>query len=181
MASTIQEHLLRCGAVRFGEFKLTSGATSEYYVDVKKALCDPAALRDMAVAIADLAHMEGPFDAVAGMELGAVPLATAVSLQADLPLLMVRKGERGHGTGKRIEGMDVAGRNLLVVEDVATSGGSTVEAIQVLREAGADVSRAIVVVDRQSGATEALKQIDVTLESLVTAEGLLAARPEASA
>ncbi len=170
---TIADRLVGCGAVKFGEFTLTSGATSPYYVDVKQAMTDPTTLRAIADAMAALTRQHGPFDAVAGMELGAVPLATAVSLATDLPLLLIRKGEREHGTGKRIEGPDAAGKHVFVVEDVTTSGGSTVDAVKVLREAGATVTHASVVVDRESGGAEALTAVDVQLHPLARASELL--------
>jgi orotate phosphoribosyltransferase len=175
---SIAEHLLACGAVKFGDFTLTSGAKSPYYVDVKAAMTDPATLRAIGKGMADIARNNGPFDAVAGMELGAVPLATAVSLETGLPLLIVRKGERKHGTGKRIEGRDPKGLRVFVVEDVTTSGGSTLEAVQVLRAAGATVTTASVVVDRESGGVAALAGAQVKLHPLATVSQLLAT-PEA--
>lgn len=170
---SIAQALLDCGAVKFGDFTLTSGAKSTYYIDVKAASTDPKTLRVIAHGMAQLAARHGPFDAVAGMELGAVPLATAVSLETDLPLLIIRKGERKHGTGKRIEGGQVRGRRVLVVEDVTTSGGSTVEAVKVLRDAGARVDFACVVVDREAGAAEALKAENVVLFPLATVSQLV--------
>ncbi len=170
---SLAEALTACGAVKFGEFTLTSGAKSPYYVDVKLAMTDPATLRVIADAFSEVAAKRGPFDAVAGMELGAVPLATAVSLATGLPMLIIRKGGRQHGTGKRIEGRDPEGKRVLVVEDVTTSGGSTVEAVKVLRDAGATVEHAAVVVDRQSGGKDALAEIEVGLDALVTAAELL--------
>lgn len=170
---SIAEHLLACGAVRFGDFTLTSGARSRYYVDVKAAMTDPATLRAIARAMADVARRTGPWGAVAGMELGAVPLATALSLEADLPLLVVRKAERKHGTGRRIEGRDPKGLRVFVVEDVTTSGGSTLEAVRVLREAGAEVAHACVVVDRESGGVAALAAEGVALHPLATVSELL--------
>jgi orotate phosphoribosyltransferase len=170
---TIAEHLAGCGAVRFGEFTLTSGARSRYYVDVKTASTNPKVLREIGRAFAEQVRRLGPFDAVAGMELGAVPLATAVSLEADLPLLIIRKGERKHGTGKRIEGPEAKGMRVFVVEDVATSGGSLVEAVQVLRAAGATVTHAGVVVDRESGAVAALQEVDVEMHPLASVSALL--------
>lgn len=169
----IARALLDCGAVRFGDFTLTSGARSRYYVDVKAAMTDPATLRTIAKGMAEAARATGPWDAVAGMELGAVPLATAVSLEAGLPLLIVRKGERRHGTGKRIEGSDPAGKRVFLVEDVTTSGGSTVEAAKVLREAGATVEHACVVVDREAGAPAALAALGIQLHPLATVSELL--------
>lgn len=176
----VAEALLACGAVKFGDFTLTSGAKSQYYVDVKLAMTDPATLKVVADGFARVAQRHGPFDAVAGMELGAVPLATAVSLATGLPLLIVRKGERKHGTGKRIEGRDANGKRVFVVEDVTTSGGSTVEAVKVLRDAGATVSHASVVVDREAGGVPALAAVDVQLHPLVRVSALLAT-PQARA
>ncbi len=171
--ASIAQALLDCGTVRFGDFTLTSGAKSTYYIDVKAASTDPKTLRAIAHAMAQLAARHGPFDAVAGMELGAVPIATAVSLETDLPLLVIRKGERKHGTGKRIEGRDPRGLRVFVVEDVTTSGGSTVEAVKVLRDAGARVDHASVVVDREAGAVAALKDIAVTLHPVATVSQLV--------
>jgi orotate phosphoribosyltransferase len=170
---SIAESLLACGAVKFGDFTLTSGAKSPYYVDVKAASTDPATLKLIAHKMAQLAARNGPFDAVAGMELGAVPLATAVSLEANLPLLIIRKGERKHGTGKRIEGRATRGLNVFVVEDVTTSGKSTLEAVEVLRAAGAKVEYACVVVDRESGAVKALADAQVHLDALANVSTLL--------
>lgn len=170
---SVADHLLACGAVKFGDFTLTSGAKSRYYVDVKAAMTDPETLKAIAHKMAQLAARHGPFGAVAGMELGAVPLATAVSLETNLPLLIIRKGERKHGTGKRVEGRDPRGLKVFVVEDVTTSGGSTLEAVKVLREAGAKVEHASVVVDRESGGVEALANEKVTLHPLATVSQLL--------
>jgi orotate phosphoribosyltransferase len=180
MSQRVAQAILDCGAVRFGDFTLTSGAKSPYYVDVKAASTDPSTLRVVAQAMAEVARETGPWNAVAGMELGAVPLATAVSLAADLPMLVIRKGERKHGTGKRIEGRDPKGMRVFVVEDVTTSGGSTVEAVRVLREAGAIVTHACVVVDRESGAAESLAKEGVALRPLVRVSELLAT-PQAKA
>ncbi len=178
--ASIASHLLGCGAVRFGRFTLTSGAQSPYYVDVKAATTDPKVLRPIAEEMAALAAKHGPFDAVAGMELGAVPIATAVCLVTDLPLLVVRKAPKGHGTGKRIEGRDPTGLRVFVVEDVTTTAGSTVECVQVLRDAGAIVTHASVVVDRESGGAAKLAAVDITLLPLARASELLQT-PEARA
>lgn len=170
---SIAQALQDCGAVKFGDFTLTSGAKSTYYIDVKAAATDPKTLRVIAHGMAQLAARHGPFDAVAGMELGAVPLATAVSLETNLPLLIIRKGERKHGTGKRIEGRDPKGLRVFVVEDVTTSGGSTVEAVKVLRDAGATVAHASVVVDREAGGVAALQAVDVVLHPLASVSQLV--------
>ena len=175
-AMDMAQALTECGAVRFGEFTLTSGQKSRYYVDVKAAMTNPGTLRMIGKAFAKVASEKGPFDAVAGMELGAVPLATAVSLEATLPLLIVRKSARTHGTGKRIEApanWDMHGKRVFVVEDVTTSGGSTAEAVEVLRAAGAIVTPAAVVVDRESGGVEKLASVGVELSPLTKVSQLL--------
>ncbi len=158
-----------CGAIKYGEFTLTSGKKSSYYVDIKLASTDPAVLKEIATEMAPL--VEG--EKIAGMELGAVPLAAALSLETDLPFLMVRKKSKGHGTGGRIEGKLEEGETVTVVEDVTTTGGSSVETVEVLREAGAKVNKVLVVVDRKEGAEEKLKELDVELVPLITADELV--------
>ncbi len=158
-----------CGAIKYGEFTLTSGKKSSYYVDIKLASTDPAVLKEIATEMTSL--VEG--EKIAGMELGAVPLATALSLETDLPFLMVRKKSKGHGTGGRIEGKLEEGEMVTVVEDVTTTGGSSVETVEVLREAGAKVNKVLVVVDRKEGAEEKLKELDVELVPLITADELV--------
>jgi len=168
---TLTAELVACGAVRFGSFTLTSGRQSPYYVDVKQATSRPRVLRLIAKEMA--AKAKG-YDVVAGVELGAVPILVAVGLEADLPMAIVRKGERTHGTGKRIEGSDVANKRVFLVEDVTTTGKSVLEGLRVLREAGANVDKVCSVVDRAEGATDALAAQQCRLEALVSAKELLA-------
>ena len=155
--------------MQFGEFRLTSGRRSKFYVNLKLAATQPSILNqittDMALLVPDGAEV------IAGMELGAVPLAVALSLKTGLPYVMIRKGERLHGTGNRIEG-ELRG-NVIVVEDVATTGGSLVDAISVIRREGGIVEKAIVVVDREEGADEALRAVDVELLPLVRIGSLM--------
>lgn len=171
--TALREALIACGAVRFGEFTLASGAKSDYYVDIKRASTDPKVLR----LIGDgLGKRVGTAQRIAGMELGAVPLAAAASLASGIPFLMVRKKPKGHGTASQIEGIFEPGMEVLVVEDVTTSGGSSAEAVKVLRDAGLVVKRVVTVVDREAGATKTFAEMGVALEALVTATELLAAR-----
>ena len=172
---SLKDQLITCGAVRFGDFTLASGAKSSYYVDIKKASTNPRILRAVGEAIAP--HAKG-YDFIAGMELGAVPIAVAAALASDVPYLIVRKEAKGYGTGKRIEGDFTPGARVLVVEDVTTSGGSSIKAIDVLREAGLTVDRCITVVDREQGAKAAMADKGVQLEGLVTAKELLEAKPQ---
>ena len=162
--------LVDCGAVKFGDFTLTSGRKSSYYVDIKLASTKPDILKVIASQMAGL--VKG--DYIAGMELGAVPLAVAVSLETQKPYVILRKGERTHGTGKQIEGALPEGAVVTLVEDVVTSGGSSVKSIQILQEAGAVVEKVITAVDRGEGGKEAIEPLGVPLHALVEAGDLLA-------
>lgn len=167
---TLRDELIACGAVRFGEFTLTSGARSPYYVDIKRASSDPRLLTAIG---REIARRAVGYDRIAGMELGAVPIATATALASGIPFLMIRKKPRDHGTGSQIEGPWKPGERALVVEDVTTSGGSSLQAVEILRKAGLAVDRVVTVVDREQGASEAFRRVDVALEALVTAGDLL--------
>ena len=169
----LAEDLLASGAVRFGTFTLTSGQTSDVYVDVKRATTDPARLRRIARRLAD--HL-GDAERLAGMELGAVPLVVALALEVGRPYVIVRKAARTHGTGQRVEGEVPAGARMLVVEDVTTTGGSVVETVELLRTAGARVDRVTCVVDRQQGAAERLAEVGARLEPLITLAELRGSR-----
>ncbi len=166
MEERVLELLKEVEAIQFGDFVLTSGKRSNYYVNIKKASTHPAVLKEIAKAMAK--HVSGT--RIAGMELGAVPIAVALSLETGIPYVMVRKGKREHGTGSQIEGELTPGEEVLVVEDVTTSGGSTLRTVEILREAGAVVKRAIVVVDRNSGAVELLAENGVELIPLVSSK-----------
>ena len=162
--------LKECGAIKFGRFVLTSGAISDYYIDIKKASTDPKTLQIIAQ---ELSKYTKGYDLLAGMELGAVPLVVALSLETNLPYVMIRKEKRGHGTSKQIEGCDVKNKKVLVIEDVTTSGGSVVKTIQVLRENNAEVDKVLVVVDRESGAKEKLQKLNVTFVSLLSVSEII--------
>lgn len=159
-------------AVRYGEFELAHGGTSEYYVDKYRFETDPTCLRMIGRAFADRINSN---ELLAGVALGAVPLVAITSVEADQPYVIVRKSKKEYGTGNRIEGTLDGGESVVVLEDVATTGTSALEAVEALREAGANVERVLVVVDREEGAREQLATADVRLESLLTAEDLLAA------
>lgn len=168
--SELADKLLECGAVKFGDFTLTSGKKSSYYVDVKKASTKP----DILGLIAEgMNRLVGEEHRLAGMELGAVPIAVALSLKCGNPYLILRKGARKHGTGNQIEGEFNAGEKILLVEDVATTGGSIIRSAEILRNAGLIVDRALVVVDREEGASEAMQKIGISLEPLVRISDLM--------
>ena len=164
------QQLKACGAIAFGRFVLTSGALSDYYIDIKKASTEPTILKHIAEEMST--HAKG-YDLLAGMELGAVPLVVALALETEIPYVIIRKEKREHGTAKQIEGGDVKGKNVLIVEDVTTSGGSVVKTIQILREHNAEVDKVLAVVDRESGATEQLKKLEVEFIPLLSVSEIL--------
>ena len=165
--------LIDAGAVRFGEFTLTSGAKSDVYVDVKRAWSDPRRLDLLARA---LSARLGPAERLAGMELGAVPLVVAVALRTGLPYVVLRKATKEHGTRQAYEGEIPSGARFLLIEDVSTTGGSTLRSVEIVRAAGGLVERALVVVDRESGARDYLAAAGVKLEPLLTLSELRGAR-----
>src|SRR3989475_8200777 len=125
-----------CGAIQFGTFPLASGKTSSYYVDIKKAITRPDLLRTIAKARVPYARGASR---IAGVELGAVPIAAAVSLASGKPYVIVRKAAKEHGTKHDFEGELKRGDLVLFVEDVVTTGGTLRGAIDRLREHGAGV------------------------------------------
>ena len=165
----LKQKLLDCQAVKFGDFTLTSGKKSKFYVDMKLASTEPDILSCIAKEFAK--HLSKKIDFIAGMELGAVPLAVALSLETGLPYSMIRKEAREHGTGSRIEGPS-KGRAVLV-DDVATTGGSNIESIKSLVDEGVEVLQVMVVVDREEGAAEKISPFNLDYKSLIKISDLV--------
>lgn len=153
--------------IKFGEFTLSSGKKSDYYVDMKKAITDPQILSQVGLLISEKITGQ-KIDKVAGPALGAVPIATAVALHSKIPMLMIRKSKKDYGTGNLIEGDLKKGDRVIVVEDVTTTGKSLLKAIQAIKNNGGSVERAFVIVDREEGAYKELKMRGFVLEPLVT-------------
>jgi orotate phosphoribosyltransferase len=168
------EALVEKGGLKFGDFTLTSGKKSPYYVDLKAAFTDPVLLRRVVQRL--IPHTTG-VQCLAGTELGAVPLLVALALETGLPYVILRKKDRGHGTGRAYEGEIRAGEKVLLVEDVATSGGTLQRAAEVLRGEGAQVERAVCVVDREEGAAERLREMGIGLQAVLRAQDLRSERP----
>ncbi len=156
-----------------GTFRLRSGATSDEYFDKYLFEADPALLREVAEALASL--LPPRYDALAGLELGGVPVATMLAQVTGSPALFVRKRAKDYGTCRLAEGGDVDGRHVVVVEDVVTSGGQVVTSVGDLRRLGAVVTDAVCVIDREAGGREALAEAGVALRSLFTMAELRAA------
>jgi orotate phosphoribosyltransferase len=170
----ILQMLLDASAVRFGEFTLASGETSDVYIDVKRAWPDPDRLDLLARAFA---ARVGATDRLAGMELGAVPLVVATALRTRHPYVILRKAAKEHGTRQPYEGDIHPGDRVLLIEDVSTTGGSSARSVEIIRAAGGVVDRCLVVIDRESGARERLDALGVRLEPLATFSELRRARP----
>lgn len=150
-----------------GHFVLSSGKESDYYIDMKKAITNPEILSLIAKLISDKISNEN-ITKVAGPALGAVPIATAISLESEIPLLMIRKEKKGYGTSKLIEGELVPNDEVIVVEDVTTTGGSLLKAIKAIQDNGGIVKKAFVVVDRCEGAINAFEKENISLEPLIS-------------
>lgn len=168
MVTKIANLLEKYGAIEYGEFVLASGARSTYYLDIKKVVTQPDALREIGEAIAT----GYTFEMVAGVAVGGVPLAVAVSLASGKPYAIIRSQEKDHGKSGKIIG-DVVGRHILLVEDVTTSGGSALFGVMALRDAGACIDTVVTVVDREAGAETLLNQSGIALKALVKANDLI--------
>jgi orotate phosphoribosyltransferase len=162
--------LLAERAYRLGQFTLASGRTSPHYVNCKPVSLSGEGLELLGAQL--LVHVEAEAVAVAGLTLGADPLVSAVAMRASLdgrPLdaLIVRKEAKGHGTGAWLEGpLPPAGATICVLEDVVTSGGSALKAVEQLRQAGYRVDRVVAIVDREEGGLETLTAAGLELASL---------------
>ncbi|HKM41946.1 MAG TPA: orotate phosphoribosyltransferase [Methanocorpusculum sp.] len=168
MVNRILELLIRYKAVELGDFTLASGAKSRYYIDVKTAIMQPELLSEIAAEVA----MKYDFDCIAGVAVGGVPLAVAVSLAAKKPCAIIRAAAKDHGKSQMVIG-SVEGKHVLLIEDVTTSGGSSKYGVEELKKAGALIDSVVSVVDREGGAAELLATEGVTLHPLVRASELL--------
>ncbi len=156
-----------------GEFTLRSGAVSDRYFDKYRFEGDPELLAAIAQAMRPL--IPSGVEALAGLEMGGIPLVTALSSATGLPALFVRKTAKEYGTRRLAEGGEISGRRLLVVEDVVSSGGQIRLSTGELRERGAIVERAVCVIDRESGGTEKLAADGIALDALFRMSELEAA------
>ena len=156
-----------------GSFTLRSGKQSSYYLDKYLFSTQPSVLAQLGVlfgeTIEQIACEQGrPIDRLAGAELGGIPLVTAASLQTGLPSIFVRNAKKGYGTAKQLEGRIEPGDRVIIIEDIATTGGQVLEALKVLRDAGADVRAILCTIDRQEGARATIEAAGVRFEALFT-------------
>lgn len=170
--AALADRLLEAGCIKFGEFTLKSGLQSPIYIDLRQIISYPKLLEQIGAAyLPSLRNLK--FDRIAGLPYAAIPIATAISLQGNYPMIYPRKEAKAHGTKAEIEGEYHAGETVVVIDDLATTGGSKFEAIEKLTGAGLVVKDVVVLIDRQSGAQESLKKAGFNLHAVLTISQLL--------
>jgi orotate phosphoribosyltransferase len=159
-----------------GDFVLRSGRRSSFYLDKYRFSTYPELLEAIGSRLAELvAQAEPSAVRLAAPELGAVPLAAAASLVTRLPFVIVRAEAKSYGTANRLEGVYEPGERVCLIEDVVTSGGAAVEAVQAVREAGLECGAAVCVIDREEGGADALARVAVRLWPLFRAAEIIEA------
>ena len=171
--ASLADGLLSAGCIKFGSFTLKSGLQSPIYIDLRQVITYPKLLKQIGAAYLPVLK-ELKFDRIAGLPYAAIPIATAVSLQGNYPMIYPRKEIKTYGTKAEIEGEYHAGETVVVLDDLATTGGSKFEAIEKLTGVGLVVKDVVVLVDRQSGAKESLVQAGYSMYSVLTISELLA-------
>ena len=165
---------LREAAYLEGDFVLRSGRRSKYYLDKYRFETRPDLLGPLGESLAAAVREHDPeATRLAGPELGAVALAAAASLRSGLPFLIVRKAAKDYGTANRLEGVYEDGESVCLIEDVVTSGGALLEAVEALRAVGLRVSTAVCVVDREEGGVDELARHAIRLRPLFRASEIL--------
>ena len=172
MASTDDLAARIAGLCRLtGTFQLRSGRTATTYFDKYRFEADPGLLAEVARRLAPLVPADT--EILAGLELGGVPVATALSLETGLPAAFIRKQAKKYGTAKLAEGADIAGKRVLVVEDIITTGGQVVMSTTDLRDRGADVRAVLCVIDRSDGDHSRLESASLDVHALFTSADLV--------
>jgi len=170
--STLADSLLEAGCIKFGEFTLKSGLKSPIYIDLRQIISYPKLLEQVGTAYLPVLE-KLQFDRIAGLPYAAIPIATAISLAGNYPMIYPRKEVKAYGTKAEIEGEYHAGETIVVIDDLATTGGSKFEAIEKLTGAGLVVKDVVVLVDRQSGAKESLAEAGYAMHAVLTISEML--------
>ena len=170
--SFLADELLSAGCIKFGSFTLKSGLQSPIYIDLRRIITYPKLLEQIGQAyLPILKNLQ--FSRIAGLPYAAIPIATAISLAGNYPMIYPRKEVKTYGTKAEIEGEYHAGERVLVIDDLATTGGSKFEAIEKLTSVGLVVNDVVVLIDRQSGAKESLEQAGYSMHAVLTVAQLL--------
>ncbi len=149
-----------------GDFTLRSGRKSKYYLDKYLFETQPDILKALGERFAK--HVDANVDRLAGAELGGIPLVTAAAMATGKPSVLIRNQKKDYGTAKQLEGVLKAGDRIVIVEDIATTGGQVLEAAKVIEETGAKVVKIVAVIDRQEGAREKIEGAGYVFASLFT-------------
>lgn len=158
------------GIIKFGEFTLASGKKSSYYVDLRLVPSYPQEFRKMVKFLENRITEDiglDEFKSIVSVPTGGLVIASALAIETVKPLIYVRSKPKNYGTSKSVEGKIQQGMNVVMIDDVATTGGSVVNAIKSLKEEKISIKDAYVIVNRMEGATEALAQLDVKLHSIL--------------
>jgi uridine monophosphate synthetase len=168
----LADALLASGCVRFGRFTLKSGRQSPIYLDLRRLASHPAALRTVAAAFRTQLDSLS-FDRLAAVPYAALPIGTAIALATDRPLIYPRREAKAYGTRAAVEGDFAPDQTAVVIDDLITTGGSKVETITRLREAGLQVRDVVVLIDRRADPTAELDAAGVRIHAVVTLRALL--------
>ncbi len=164
--------LYQIGAVKLGHFTLKSGQTSKIYIDLRQIISYPAILQDVSNAIWQTVSHCSP-DIICGVPYTALPIATCISLEQQIPMIMRRKEKKDYGTKQQIEGAFKAGQRCLIIEDLITTGSSVIETAHDLEAAGLIVTDAALLIDRQQGGKENLENQKYKVHSVFTLQEIL--------
>ena len=170
--AALADGLLEGHCIKFGEFTLKSGLLSPIYIDLRRIISSPKLLAQVGEAYLPVLQ-KLTFDRIAGLPYAAIPITTAISLQGNYPMIYPRKEAKEYGTKADIEGEYIVGETIVVIDDLTSTGGSKFEAIEKLTSAGLKVEDIVVLVDRQSGAKEALTGAGFNLHAVLTITELL--------
>jgi uridine monophosphate synthetase len=168
----LADGLLEAGCIKFGEFTLKSGLISPIYIDLRRIISNPKLLHQVGAAYLPLLE-KLDFDRIAGLPYAAIPISTAISLAGNYPMIYPRKEVKEYGTKAQIEGEYHEGETVVVIDDLATTGGSKFEAIEKLTGVGLVVRDVVVLVDRESGAKESLAEAGYAMHAVLTISQML--------
>lgn len=160
---------IKDSALLHGDFTLRSGRKSKYYLDKYLFQTQPDILAALAERFAaKIAQLPGDINRLAGAELGGIPIVSATGIAANKPIVLIRNQKKNYGTAKQVEGKLDAGDRIVILEDIATTGGQVLEAAKSLTDLGATITAIIAVIDRQEGARENIEAAGYTFDSLMT-------------